>query len=281
MNSRIQEIYFNTSDFKNTGKHTERRYCCPFCADRGYHLYYDMTFGLYYCFKCGAKGRIKRIDDLSVGLGNVENVDTEKEFKPKEKVIVDVVGNSFIQKMALKYWKSRGLKKSELRKFDVKLNTVALSLLFPVYDENGIHIFDIQRKIYASDRPYYIDKFSEKKKYLYNLHQAKEFKTIYICEGVFDVISVGRNAVGLLGKVLTNEMVAKLEQTKAKKLVVLLDVDAKKDSWSILQRLHSIRGKRIGILSIGNTGYKDIAELRQYKGKDAVRKFIKGEKGND
>lgn len=68
-----------------------------------------------------------------------------------------------------------------------------------------------------------------KSKVLYNFDQAKNHSEIIICEGFFDAVKAGENAVAINGKTLHSSQVEALAATKARSIILLLDPDAFKD----------------------------------------------------
>ena len=62
---------------------------------------------------------------------------------------------------------------------------------------------------------------------------------VILCEGVFDAIAIKRNAIPLFGKTLPPKLLKRLVQHKVKKLYLILDSDAQKDSMKIVNKLKS------------------------------------------
>ena len=60
---------------------------------------------------------------------------------------------------------------------------------------------------------------------------------LIFCEGVFDAISIRKNAVPLLGKFPSKSLVKKLVEKKVKKIYVALDDDARQDAIKLTQFL--------------------------------------------
>ena len=60
---------------------------------------------------------------------------------------------------------------------------------------------------------------------------------LIFCEGVFDAISIRKNAVPLLGKFPSKSLVMKLVKKKVKKIYIALDNDARKDAIKLTEYL--------------------------------------------
>lgn len=260
---------FLDSEYKTTGLSNEIRFCCPWCVDDGFHLYYNLTNHLYYCFRCGRKGKVRDLKTQPY----IEKP-KKKKFELKQEKFIDVIGDSFIQDLAIRYWHDRGLTDDELGVFNVKLNPERWSLVFPVCDEDGRHVFNIQRKIFNIGNPYYIDANAPKKEILYNFNQAKKYERIYIVEGVFDVFAIGKNAVALFGKFLSKEHLELLRRSSVQEIGIVLDKDAMTDAYGMFRTLEP--RYRLRLYAVKPRGYKDIADFRQAEGHDAVLGWLDG-----
>jgi 5S rRNA maturation endonuclease (ribonuclease M5) len=62
---------------------------------------------------------------------------------------------------------------------------------------------------------------------------------IVLVEGVFDAISVRRNAIPMLGKFLPKKLEVKLLENKVKNVYILLDDDAKTEALNLERKLTS------------------------------------------
>ena len=62
---------------------------------------------------------------------------------------------------------------------------------------------------------------------------------IILCEGVFDAMTIKRNAIPLLGKVISKELMLALLDKKVKEAYIVLDGDAKVDSLRLSRDLES------------------------------------------
>ena len=80
---------------------------------------------------------------------------------------------------------------------------------------------------------------------------------IVLCEGIFDAISIRRNAIPLFGKFPSKTLVKRLVEKKVKKIYVALDEDAKQDAVKLTKFLMDY-GIEAYLLELG---YKDPSEL--------------------
>lgn len=272
-------------DYKKTGNRYEIRICCPFCVDRGfsvdkkYHLYVNTEFGIFHCFRCGESGRVEKLKrKLNFGFLNVSKREKSIESSVSRKVVstdvdyLDFFSESFIAKVARTYWVRRGLTLEQAKKYNIKINKTRLSIVIPVFDENSNFVFNIERMIFDDNFKYYIEKGVEKSKYLYNLNNVKILDTIYIVEGVFDVFAVD-NAVALMGKFISDEQLKKLRNTNIKKVIVMLDSDARIESYRLVNKL--LPFFEVGRVDFGKSGFKDVSEMRQKIGLEKTLCWLK------
>ncbi len=90
---------------------------------------------------------------------------------------------------------------------------------------------------------------------------------IILCEGVFDMMSIKRNAVPLLGKTITKGLLDKLLASKVKKIYIALDRDALKKSLDYAQMLME-NGKKVYLVDLpgkdpSEMGFKAFTDLVQ------------------
>ena len=80
---------------------------------------------------------------------------------------------------------------------------------------------------------------------------------IIFCEGIFDAISIKRNAVPLLGKFPSKKLVEKILISRPKKLTIALDNDAKSEAVKVSEYFRK-QGIKVDILYLKE---KDPAEM--------------------
>lgn len=86
MSSILPEIWAVAEDYRlgepvTTGRPDEIRYNCPFCGDRGYHLYLNREKNAFNCYKCGKSGGVLRFLALLTGKGEMELLDEIRQQK--------------------------------------------------------------------------------------------------------------------------------------------------------------------------------------------------------
>ncbi|MGB9812464.1 MAG: DUF3854 domain-containing protein [Thermovenabulum sp.] len=82
----------------------EIRICCPFCGDKKYHMYVNLEKGVYNCFLCGAKGKIKDRDNINEGISmrRISNQEEEKEIKSKRnRLLKHIIYSELLNRLEL------------------------------------------------------------------------------------------------------------------------------------------------------------------------------------
>jgi hypothetical protein len=235
MKQKLSEAFFKTAQAIPTSREDEVRYCCPFCGDIKYHLYYNLTYGLYHCFRCNTSGRVKgtkHVEFLPVGSTPIE-IPVFKEGWSKEAL-------EFLKKrdmlIALNYAREGG-------------NSWDGYIVFSVYPEGWIG-----RKFKPPTIPKY--RFTKGAGGIWTdlfILQTHNGRPVYLVEGIFDalrVIQCGYPAIALNGTSLGRGKIELLkslcERYDIQKLVVMLDADARVESDTmVIKLLYSIPSVKV------------------------------------
>ena len=87
---------------------------------------------------------------------------------------------------------------------------------------------------------------------LFNLDEAREHRTVVICESWGSSLATGAAATGLNGKNMSNVQLDKLLHTPAEKFMVLLDHGAEDAAWKTAERLSAHRETFLAFLPYGD-----------------------------
>ena len=102
-----------------------------------------------------------------------------------------------------------------------------------------------------------------------------EDSTIYIVEGIFEVLSFPINIVPMLGKTLSEAMFMKLNEKKPP-VVIVLDPDAFTNAIEMFQKIEAIYAgeeDKIRLVSLPNEN--DLDEIRRKDGKETMNKLLR------
>jgi len=155
-------------------------------------------------------------------------------------------------------------------------------IIIPSYDAKGEVNYFVARRYDVHDKkkkkPPYDNPKSDKDKIIFNEGYINWDSTIYLVEGVFEMLSFPVNCIPMLGKTISSALLYKIKEFKPH-IVVLLDPDAYKDAINLMYILKSIyydceeRVKAVFLPK--NKENEDLDELRKNKGIDEVIKCLR------
>jgi len=240
-------------------KSIEQRMICPYCDDETGHLYYSVQKRVYHCHKCGASGKGKPEAEV------VREIEVDKRYKntsiwTKPKT-VGIFSNSIMAKKARQFLRSKGLFKSEVKKY--RLAVAFDRLLIPIYNDDGDMVYWIGRTL-TGNRIKYTNPPRPATDVVFKTFQGKVDKAVVV-EGFFDAVRVGRvlPAIALLGKELTEEKSKKVIDNVSREIIIMLDSDAVKHSFRIYDKLRGYRHVSLRCLAHGDPGDMDTDELKR------------------
>lgn len=176
------------------------------------------------------------------------------------------------QSHAIKYLKGRGIGKKEIVKYNIGFATEGLyknRIIIPSYDKNNQLNYFIARHIYETTQKYKNPPVSKNIIALEN--QIDWTEPITLCEGMFDAISMKRNAIPLFGKFIPRKLDAEITKRIADKelthISIALDNDAKHDALKIYNK-YKHYGLQINLIDFeekdaGELKFKDILKYQK------------------
>ena len=293
----IEDIF---SDVKNIYQSDQIQINCPKCQDEDglqqpdgrYNLEINTSKKIFKCWRCDdppfsgslsklirkygsnsdyilykqyAGNELYRYDDV-IDITDIDDdnlVELPKEFIPFSKMNINdkrhVEAYNYITN-------KRQLPIDLLRKFNVGFcveGKYRNRIIVPSYNKNGDVNYFISRFWFDSKKiPKYDNPEANKSKIIFNESRIKWDSTVYLVEGVFDMLSIPINTIPLLGKTISDAILEKILKFKPN-IVILLDPDAIKNAKDILIYLTSIYGNeydKVKIVELPNND--DIDELR-------------------
>lgn len=125
----------------------------------------------------------------------------------------------------------------------------------------------------------YLNPDADKNAIIYNEGLINWDSTVYLVEGVFEMLSFPVNIIPMLGKTISTTLFKKLQEFKPN-VVILLDPDAYKNSVDLFYVLNSIYvgcEERVRIIKLPNKD--DLDEIRKRQGIDEVIKRLYSARG--
>lgn len=255
--------------------HDECSFYCPFCHHHKKKLAVNLETGKWHCWVCNSAGNslyslfksVGSDDSVFIQLKNITGKkkytkkEEEKEVYfslPKEFIPITEADKSYELINAVKYLKSRGITREDIIKYNIGYCEDGLFrnyVIIPSYDENNKLNYFVARNYY--DKGYrYKNPSQSKNQFIFG--NTITFKLpIVLVEGVFDAISVKRNAIPLLGKRLQSVVYDKLISNKVKDVYIMLDNDARDEALEIAKKLQK---QHINTYVV-DMGAKDPADL--------------------
>lgn len=301
-------------DVKGLYESEQLRVCCPRCQQRAnlglpdgkYNLEINTAKKIFNCWKCDEpkfSGTIKRLvkyygskSDLELynsytlldGLNNFENDDLNDTVNklvelPKEYISFrDINIHNKDHFDAYTYMiLDRKFDYELLLKFNIGFcieGDFQGRIIIPSYDVYG-NINYFTARTFKNHKTKFKNPDVKKDDIIFNEGLINWDSTIYLVEGVFEMLTIPINTMILLGKKLSKGIFLMLKDKKPN-IIILLDPDAYKKSIEIFQILFSIYGDESHkIKLVVLNGELDLDEIRKRDGIDSIKKIMYGLRG--
>lgn len=260
---KSSDINSNSPRISSSGKIT--RILCPFHgSDKQRSLRINNYTGKFYCFQCQEWGytdwardkwlaqhgkgefipqeRPLTYAELRKMFDEEEEVIEREENEislPEEFVKLFPPSSSYlglILEKAVKYLFARGLTEEDIEKYDIRYaykGRYSGRVIIPVCLNGKIYGY-VGRSIEHRPKIRYLNSESNFSKLLFNFDRVTS-DTVIICEGVFDAIAVGGNAVAVFKKVITKYQKNLLSKFKYR--IVMFDSDAIEDAFKAAREI--------------------------------------------
>jgi transcription elongation factor Elf1 len=288
-----KELLVNTvNSALGQGKPTSKgnySYACPFCNSTKRKLEINLDkkspyFQNWHCWVCDSKGKklinlFKKIN-VSPNIlhqikkyagGNISKTDSDLPPKiaelPKEFIpLSESNPNNIEVKNVVNYLKKRGFTKYDILKYNIGYcdeGQFSKHIIIPSYDKDNKLNYFTAREYYGksySNPPISRDTIIFESQINWNI-------PIILCEGVFDAITIKRNAIPLLGKSISKELLKKIVTSQVQKIYIALDKDAIKQSLKHCEYLIN-QGKQVYLVEMdqkdaNEIGFRDITQIIQ------------------
>ena len=227
----------------------ELAFYCPFCNHHKQKLQVNTETQKWHCWTCNSGGKkltslLKKLDvdrkTISIireiyGDSNynpqLEDADTKVYISlPKEFISLNESPKGFNPeyKHAIHYLSERGIGIKEIIKYNIgycKEGLYSRRVIIPSYDINGQLNYFVSRSYYSEEKMKYKNPPISKNIICFD-SQVNWNEPIILCEGVFDAITIRRNAIPLLGKFPSKTLVEKIFMSGVSDIIISLDSDA-------------------------------------------------------
>jgi hypothetical protein len=297
-------------DVKGLSESEQIQVNCPRCQQREglnhpdgrYNLEINTAKRIFRCWKCdepkfsGSLGKLvrlygSRVDyDLyksyagsisSFELGDIEFEEEEIFVELPEEFIPfsEMNSNDPIHMEAYKYMVlDRKVSYETLNKYRIGFCTrgkYANRIIIPSYNQDGDLTYFVGRAFRKGMKPPYLNPKANKDAIIFNEGMINWDSTIYMVEGVFEMLSFPINTIPILGKNMPMAFFNKIKEIKPN-IVIVLDPDALKNTIEIYQKLVIIYGEQSDrVKFVKLDGSKDLDEIKRSEGNLGVIKRIK------
>ena len=232
-----------------TLKGNELAFYCPFCNHHKQKLQVNTETQKWHCWTCNSGGKkltslLKKLDvdrkTISIireiyGDSNynpqLEDADTKVFISlPKEFISLNETPKGFNPeyKHAIHYLTQRGIGMKEIIKYNIgycKEGLYSRRVIIPSYNSDGSLNYFVSRSYYQEEKMKYKNPPISKNVICFE-SQVNWNEPIILCEGVFDAITIKRNAIPLLGKFPSRILVEKIFMSGITDIIISLDNDA-------------------------------------------------------
>jgi hypothetical protein len=266
-----------------SGKDTARNnraYHCPFCNHPKPKLEICMDTNSegenpWNCWVCGKKGKklinlFKSLKADSSKLTELRSLISDSKTStyqivvetislPKEFTLLYPTPEGIIAKHALNYLKTRNITEEDIIRYNIgycEYGEYSNMIIIPSYDENRtLNYFSARSFDKNSSRKYKNPQVSR------NIIPFGFYinwnSPLILCEGVFDMLAIKRNAIPLLGKNISKELMKKIVTSSIQKIYIALDKDAIKEALDFCENLLN-QGKKVYLVELQD---KDPGEM--------------------
>jgi len=264
----------------STLRGNELAFYCPFCHHHKQKLQVNTETQKWHCWTCNSGGKkltslLRKLDVDKKAISIIREIYGDSNYNPKTedsdaKVFISLPkeyislatepkGFNPEYKHAMHYLTQRGIGMAEIVKYNIgycKDGLYARRVIIPSYNSDGSLNYFISRSYYAEEKMKY--KNPPISKNIICLDSQINWKEpIILCEGVFDAITIRRNAVPLLGKFPSKNLVEKIFMNGVTDIVISLDNDAINEALKVSDYFRK-QGINVKLMMLKD---KDAAEM--------------------
>jgi DNA primase len=227
----------------------ELAFYCPFCNHHKQKLQVNTETQKWHCWTCNSGGKkltslLKRLDVDRKTISIIREIYGDSHYNPqnedegtkvyiqlpKEFKSLNEVPKGFNPeyKHAILYLTQRGIGMKEIIKYNIGYCTEGLyskRVIIPSYLSDGQLNYFVSRSYYPEEKMKYKNPPISKNVICLE-SQINWNEPIILCEGVFDAITIRRNAIPLLGKFPSKTLVEKIFMSGVSDIIISLDSDA-------------------------------------------------------
>lgn len=207
----------------------------------------------------------------------------EGEYVPDIKLpwgykLIDPKSYNLSEKEAYNYIKNRGISDEQIKKYEIGFcdkGDYSGRIVIPSFDVKGNLNFFVSRS-YVGHKQKYMNPEVMKNEIIVNEQNINWDSTIYLVEGMFDMIGLGfDNTIPLLGKSLSDKLYETIMDKAKGYVVICLDPDAKTDAYRLYNKLDTCFSLNDKIRVMDLPLNLDIAKIKEIYGDKGVLKCVR------
>jgi DNA primase len=251
--NRVTNVLSNSMGTYLTLKGNELAFHCPFCNHHKPKMQVNIDTQKWHCWNCNSGGKkltslLRKLDVDSKTISIIREIygdsvwSTQKDDSdtkvfiqlPKEFISLSEEPKGFNPeyKHAMFYLNQRGIGIKEIIKYNIgycKEGLYSSRILIPSYDSSGQLNYFVSRSYYSDEKMKYKNPPISKNIIAFD-SQINWNEPIILCEGAFDAITIKRNAIPLLGKFPSKQLMEKIFMSRVTDIIISLDNDAINDA---------------------------------------------------
>jgi len=232
-----------------TLKGNELAFYCPFCNHHKQKLQVNTETQKWHCWTCNSGGKkltslLKKLDVDRKTISIIREIYGDSNYNPQledadAKVFISLpkefislsetpMGFNPEYKHAIHYLTQRGITEKDIIKYNIgycKEGLYGQRVIIPSYNSDGSLNYFVSRSYYPDNKMKYKNPPISKNVICFD-SQVNWNEPIILCEGVFDAITIKRNAIPLLGKFPSRTLVEKIFMSGITDIIISLDNDA-------------------------------------------------------
>lgn len=256
---------------------------CPYCH-RELKMGVNLSMYRTNCFRCNAHPNPSQLvmdvegfdtyhelinflnngqfEELEFHDEKVELAEAKPLYLPEGFRILNL-GQSQVAKSIRGYVKSRGFVISELSKHGIGYATKGAYfgyLIIPFYYRGQLRYYNARNVI--GQGPRYNNPNKDitgvgKEFIIFNYDALEMYRSVYICEGALNALTIGDRGIATMGKVVSKYQVNELLKSSCERFIILLDPDAKKYAINLALKFVAYKKVKVVFLPEG----KDVNDL--------------------
>lgn len=197
-----------------------------------------------------------KFDELEFHEEKVELAEAKPLYLPEGFRILSI-GDSQIARSIRSYVKGRGFSIEELCKYGVGYATKEPFfgyLIIPFYYHGQLRYYNARKVI--GNGPRYNNPNKDitglgKEFIIFNYDALEMYRSVFICEGALNALTLGDRAIATMGKAISAYQVNELLKSSCQRFIILLDPDAKRYAINLALKLVAYKKVKVVFLPDG------------------------------